>query len=163
MKSPAPTTRATGDMSAPRAVDETGASCMRGRVVDLHIRCTRVSGEARRSGAGSPTRRAGCGGGGHAGGGGELRERAAARASAAARVGGCDLPARGQGRKGGAGSGWAPGGAVFAALAALACSDDVAPGTRVCTEILALQVPRSEIVEVWPGARGATLAYRIDG
>lgn len=33
----------------------------------------------------------------------------------------------------------------------------------MCTEILALQVPRSEVVETWPGAHGATLAYRIDG
>jgi len=45
----------------------------------------------------------------------------------------------------------------------LACGDEVAPSTRVCTEILALQVPEGEIVEAWPGARGATFAYRTEG
>ena len=49
-----------------------------------------------------------------------------------------------------------------AALACLACGDGASPGTRVCAEILALQVPGAEVVEAWPGAGGVALTYRTD-
>lgn len=68
-----------------------------------------------------------------------------------------------QSRRGAGGRGRALGGALVAAVVGVACSDEMAPRTRVCAEILALQVPESEVVETWPGARGATFAYRIEG
>jgi hypothetical protein len=53
--------------------------------------------------------------------------------------------------------------AAVAALVGLACGDGLAPGARVCAEVLALQIPAAEIVEAWPGAGGVALTYRVEG
>jgi hypothetical protein len=55
------------------------------------------------------------------------------------------------------------GAAALAAWVGLACAEPVAPGTRVCAEILALQVPGAEPIEAWAGAHGVALDYRVPG
>jgi hypothetical protein len=55
------------------------------------------------------------------------------------------------------------GAAALAAWVGLACADPVAPGTRICAEILALQVSGAESLETWPGPHGVALDYRVPG
>ena len=75
------------------------------------------------------------------------------------------MPARPRHARWKLGSGRAPrfaqGALAAAALCGLACGDEAALGTRVCTEILGLRAPAAEVVETWAGARGVALDYRV--
>jgi hypothetical protein len=52
--------------------------------------------------------------------------------------------------------------AVVAALAGLACAEPLAPATRACAQILALQSPEAEVLGAWPGTRAVALDYRVE-
>ena len=64
---------------------------------------------------------------------------------------------RGRSQRAGLGS------SALVAWVGLACADAVSPETRVCGEILELQVPGAELVQAWPGEQGVALDYRVEG